>query len=415
MQQTANGLYAGRRDGVRNLRNWSIKMKHSEQLDKAEAILKVAEAAHRDMNAAEYSLFNTHMDAAKAFEPEIQRRESQNTMMTAFGGPLGIFDVGRSRPTEPRTVTVNGAPVPSVDMERFNMELGAFMRGGMSAVVDTPVYVGTGAGVESVGSTIPTQVLAYLSAYYNLDSFALAGARQINTDNTTPLSMPIISAGAAASTYAEGAAPANSQPFNVDSFVFNGAKYSRLVKVSDEALMNSAIPLQGAILDELTASIATSFTAAITTAMLAALTANSGVFVSQGANDYYKTLGSVMHAIPPRFAQPTNKWMVSRATLAKIKDQRATGSGVPLFDPSTNQIFQKNVVINDNLTAGQVAFGDWMNGAIIRKSPFLLLPLREAFSSSGEVGFRATQFLDQHFLCECSDIPNQPLYYTVLS
>jgi hypothetical protein len=39
MQQTANGLYAGRRDGVRNLRNWSIKMKlfdmkkeHSEQL-----------------------------------------------------------------------------------------------------------------------------------------------------------------------------------------------------------------------------------------------------------------------------------------------------------------------------------------------------------------------------------------------
>lgn len=187
------------------------------------------------------------------------------------------------------------------------------------------------------------------------------------------------------------------------------------MKVTDEALMNSAIPLQGAILDELSAGVATTFTAVITTALLAALAANGSVLEAEGSSDTYKTLGSLLHSIPPRFALPTNKWMLSRATLAKIKDQRATGSGVPLFDPSTNQIFQKDVVINDNLNGGQVVYGDWADGAIIRKSPFFLLPLSEAYSQSGEVGFRATQFLDQHFLCELSAVPNQPLYYTVLA
>jgi HK97 family phage major capsid protein len=254
-----------------------------------------------------------------------------------------------------------------------------------------------------------------MPAYFNLDSFAQAGARQLFTDNTIPLVMPVVSGGAAASSYTEGTAPGASQPFQMDSFTFGGVKYSRLVKVSDEALMNSALPLQGAILDELTAAIATTFTAAITATMLTALTANSGVLVAEGTNDIYKTLGSLLHAIPPRFAMPTNKWMLSRATLAKIKDQRATGSGVPFFDPATNQIFQKDVVINDNLTGGQVVYGDWVDGAIIRKSPFILFPLREAYSQSGEVGFRATQFLDQHFLAELPAVPNQPLYYTVLS
>lgn len=398
---------------------YSQKLKEMERqqeaaLANATEIRAKASAENRELTDNENGLIGSHIAMARRVEAGIQQYKANNTLFQQVHeyGPGFLLDAGRLRPNDP--TPTSGIQAPFVNMERFNMELGDFMRG-MSATTDTPVYVGTGAGVESVGAMIPTQVLAYIPAYYNLDSFALAGARQINTDNTIPLSMPIISAGAAASTYNEGAAPTNSQPFQVDAFTFNGAKYSRLVKVSDEALMNSAIPLQGAILDELTASIATTFTAAITTAMLAALAANSSVLVAEGSNDIYKTLGAVMHAIPPRFALPTDKWMLSRATLAKIKDQRATGSGVPLFDPSTNQIFQKDVVINDNLSGGQVAFGDWMNGAIIRKSPFLLLPLREAYASSGEVGFRATQFLDQHFLCERSDVPNQPLYYTVLS
>ena len=334
-----------------------------------------------------------------------------------FWGRMALRSVDPDVMRQAREARVSynpGSPAPYVDMQRFQTELGDFMRGKITAA-DTPLYVGVGGGVESVGATVPVEVLGYLAAYDNLDSFRLAGARQINTDNTWPLIMPVVSGGAAASTYAEGAAPTESQPFQMDSFTFNGTKYSRLVKVSDEALMNSAIPLQGAILDELSAGVAATFTAAITTALLAALTANSDTLVAQSTNDVYKTLGSLLHAIPPRFALPGNKWMLSRATLALIKDQRADGSGVPLFDPSTNQIFQRDVVLNDNLSGGQVVYGDWADGAIIRKSPFILLPLREQYSEQGQVGFRATQFLDQHFLAELSAVPNQPLYYTVLS
>ena len=43
-------------------------------------------------------------------------------------------------------------------------------------------------------------------------------------------------------------------------------------------------------------------------------------------------------------------------------------------------LFERDVVLNDNFSGGQVAYGDWNNGVVIRKSPFFLLPLREAFS-----------------------------------
>ncbi len=396
-----------------SMRLMEMKQERHAALNAADAIVAKAEAdGKRQLTAEETKLFDVHMAEVEHLNARIKPIEAQNTIFKMFNGTP--FLDGGVRPAKTKAPLVNGAPVPAVDLERFNVELGDFMRGTITAS-DTPVFIGTGGGVESVGATVPTEVLAYVPAYYNLDSFALAGARQINTDNTIPLVLPVVSGGAAASTYNEGAAPTNSQPFQMDSFTFHGTKYSRLVKVSDEALMNSAIPLQGAILDELTAGISTTFTGAVTTALLAALAANSGVLVAEGANDIYKTLGSVMHSIPPRWAAPTNAWMLSRTTLAKIKDQRASTSGVPLFDPTTNQVFSKNVVINDNLTGGQVVFGNWESGAIIRKSPFYLFPMREAFASSGEVGFRATQWLDQHFLCELSDVPNQPLYYTVLA
>jgi HK97 family phage major capsid protein len=387
--------------------------------------LRARLAAGKELSAFEQTALQEYEKTVVELTPKIAERESSGTLrqLVQANGPGFLFENRSASPENnhnPHALkpAINGVQVPHVDMSRFNMELGDFMRGKIMASADTPIYIGTGVtGTESVGATVPTEVLAYVAAYFNLDSFALAGARQLNTDNTIPLSLPVVSGGPAASTFAEGSSATNSQPFVMDAFTFKGTKYSRLVKVTEEALMNSAIPLQGAILDELSAGIATSFTAAITGAMLTALTANSGVLVAQGAHDYYTTLGSVLHSIPPRWAAPNNRWMLSRATLAKVKDLRATSSGVPMFDPATNQIFSRDVVINDNLTGGQVVFGNWEGGAIIRKSPFILLPLREAYASTGETGFKATQFLDQHFLCEfpVTDCPNQPLYYTVLS
>jgi HK97 family phage major capsid protein len=334
------------------------------------------------------------------------------------GGPSMFLDGGQ-RPTNPKGL-FNGVELKP-DMGRFqaefhdwvNAKLGNPWQPKLSAS-DEPIYIGSGAGVESVGFTIPTEVLPYLPAYYNLNSFALAGAREIVTPDTIPLVLPVLSAGPATGTFAEGAMPTNSQPFAADSFTFHGTKYSRLVKVSYEALMNSALPLQGAIQDEMLASIATTFTAAITTALLTALTGNDMVLVAQGGSDVYRVLTDLLHAIPPRFDLPTNKFMLSRASLATIKDQRASTSGVPMFDPVASKIFDRDVVINDNLSGGQVVYGDWQDGCIIRKTPLITRVFYEAYAEQGEVGFRVAQWLDQHFLCELGDVTNQPLAYTVL-
>ena len=88
---------------------------------------------------------------------------------------------------------------------------------------------------------------------------------------------------------------------------------------------------------------------------------------------------------------------------------------MPFFNPETNQIFGKTAVLNDNLTGGQVVYGSWVDGAFVRKSPFILLRLQELYSAQGLIGFKATQFLDQHFLAELTGVTVQPLHYTILS
>lgn len=400
---------------------FDLKKDRQEALTAADALLTKAETAKRDLSAEEKTLFDAHMAEVTRLNVKIEPIESQNTLSKMFNanGPAFLFDAGRARTTEPKH-GINGAEAPN--MGRFQAEFHDWVNKAlgspwprMTADTDTPIYIGTGTGIESVGFTVPKQVLPFLPAWYNLDSFGLAGARIIETPDTIPLVFPVLAAGPAAETFAEGAAPTASQPFAGDSFTLNGTKFARLVKASYESLMNSSLPLQGAIQDELLASLATTLTASTTTAMLTALTANSGVLVAQSTNDYYKTLGALLHAIPPRFDRPDNKFMLSRATLAKVKDARASTSGIPMFDPTSNEIFKRGVVLNDNLTGGQVVFGDWQDGAIVRRTPVIIRVFYEKYAEQGEVGFRVMQWNDQHFLCELSDIPNQPLYYSVLS
>ena len=59
--------------------------------------------------------------------------------------------------------------------------------------------------------------------------------------------------------------------------------------------------------------------------------------------------------------------MLSRATLATIKNTRASTSGVPMFDPNSNLIFGREYVLNDNFDsicgAGFVVYGSWKTDA----------------------------------------------------
>jgi HK97 family phage major capsid protein len=399
-----------------------MEKQHEAALANATEIRAKASAENRTLTDLENQHIGAHVSMAQRVEASIREYRANNTLaQQVYEHGFANIALGAGPGQRPHLVgRENGANAP--DMGRFQAEFHDWVNTSlgspwprMTADTDTPIYIGSGTGIESVGFTVPKEVLPFLPAYYNLDSFGLAGARIIETADTIPLVFPVLAAGPAAETFGEGAAPTASQPFSGDSFTLNGTKYARLVKASYESLMNSALPLQGAIQDELLASLATTLTAAVTTSMLAALTANANVLVAQGSNDYYKTLGAVLHAIPPRFDLPANKWMASRATLAKIKDQRATTSGIPMFDPTTNQIFGKPFIVNDNLTGGQVVYGDWQDGVIIRRTPVIVRVFYEKYAEQGEVGFRVMQWNDAHSLCELSDIPNQPLYYTVLA
>jgi HK97 family phage major capsid protein len=279
--------------------------------------------------------------------------------------------------------------------------------------------------LDSIAITIPTEILPYLPSYFNLDSFALAGATQFYTDHTRPLTKPIMSAGAPDSVIAENAASTTSQPFGLSGFTFGGVKYERLVLASYEALMNSELPLQGAILDELMATLATTLTAATTTSFVAALTGASSTLatgVGGSGGSIYTSMIDLRHAVPPRFDLPTNKWMLSRATLAQIRNTRATTSGVPMFSPDGTMLFDRPYVINDNLDTasgggvGFVAFGSFADGVWLRRTPVMTRVFLELFANSGQLGFRTTQWADAHYLAELAGAAqpptNQPIYYS---
>jgi HK97 family phage major capsid protein len=382
----------------------------------ADSLVMAARQERRDLNDIELQRFDGCIAQMKRIDAQLDNAEAE------YGDDHPPMERIKDFPELPHSVTnqsrsfisVGPRHPRAVDMKAVYGEIEAYMRGQILAA-DTPMYISTAPTSAGVAAAIHTEVLAHMATYTNLDSFFLAGATVMNTESTVPLVKPIISAGPDADTFEEGASATDSHPFASASFTFGGTKYARLVKVSEESLMNSAIPLSTAIVDELAAGVASTFTKAVTTALLAALTGNSGVLTAEGSNDIYKTLLSLMHAVPPRFNLPANAWMLSRATLAKIKDSRATSSGVPFFNPETNQIFGKTAVLNDNLTGGQVVYGSWVDGAFVRKSPFILLRLQELYSAQGLIGFKATQFLDQHFLAELTGVTVQPLHYTVLS
>jgi len=418
------------------MRLFELKRAREEALDKAEALTSKAEASgNRQFTAEETRLFDTHMAEVRALTEKIKATDSKNTLLQAFGNnPAALLDAGRSRQSEDGNDSiVLSATEGRFKAAQFRTQFAGWMSrtlamvGGLAPKMEATdptgaISIGTGGGADSIGVTVPTEVLPYMPSYFNLDSFSLAGASQIYTEHTRPLVKPILSAGAADSTYAENAAPSSSQPFGLSSFTFNGTKYARLVLASYEALMNSELPLQGAILDELLSSLATTFTTAITTSLYNALTYGYSTppLRVNGSGSIYTSMIDLRHAIPPRFDLPTNKWMLSRATLATIKNTRASTSGVPMFDAESNQIFGRDWVINDNFDsvsgAGFVVYGDWADGCWLRKTPIFTRIFLERFSANGQLGFATTQWLDAHFLAElvnASQPPsNQPLYYT---
>jgi HK97 family phage major capsid protein len=362
--------------------------------DSATALVEGAMAANRDLNADEQEKYNATVAKIRRIDARL------NSYDARFGTqPSGLTIVGE-----------NGAAgsAGTADAAGVHEALAGFMRGDTTTyATDSPLIIGSG----GLSATVPTVVMGSLQSYFLNDPFQLAGSTIYNTDDTTPLVKPIISAGAAPDTYAELSTSTDSHPMQVDSFTFGGTKYSRLVKVSMESLMNSALDLPAEITNELSASVANGFTAAISTAMMAALDGNASTFVDSGSSDPYYSLNALLNAVPQRWDSVNNAFMGSRASRLLISNARDT-YGRPLFDPVTNSVLGRKYVVNDNLS--RVVYGNFGAGCFVRKSPFFLQRLLEAYADSGEQGFRATQFLDSKFLASVSAVTVQPLYFTHL-
>jgi HK97 family phage major capsid protein len=415
----------------------------------AEALVTRAESENRDMTDRETERYNAHMSRAKALEIGVDEIKAKNTLSGAmlshplYGGNASLTaaaerngaNIISTKPGERSIALVK--PGESVEASEYRRNFASWLSSTLkmvggdfpameAAAPSGPISVGTTSGWESIGFTVPTEILPYLASYFALDSFGLAGSQIISTDHTRPLNKPVLSAGAALSTYAENAAPTSSQPFGLSGFTFGGQKYARQVLASYESLMNTELPLQGVIFDELLASTSTTLTQAITTSFVSALTAPPGVTgaspLSVTGDGIYDSIIGLRYAVPPRFDSDSNVFMLSRATLAQIRKAKASTSGVPLFDPTSNRILDKPYVLNDYLDAatgageGFVAYGNFAEGAFIRRTPVVTRVFLELFAEQGQIGYRSMVWQDAHFLAElagASQPPTfQPIYYT---
>lgn len=418
-----------------SMRLFEMKQEREEHLARCERIIAQAEKDQRPFTPEEQTLLEQSKAIASKLNPLIEAIQERNTLAPGFFGLGWAGD----RPTGPTVTVPNEDPASEAAKGKaaaYRKEFASWMSNALFSLGGVPpsmeataptgtISIGTGSGLDSIATTMPTEILPYVSSFFALDSFGQAGSSLISTDHTRPLFQPVLAAGAADSVYAENTAPGTSQPFGLSGFTFGGTKYSRLVLATYESLMNSELPLQGTILDELLSSLASTLTTATTTLLNTALTAASSTLEvgTGGSNDIYSSLIELRHAIPPRFDLPSNKWMLSRATLATIRNKRATGSGVAMFDPNTNQILGADFVVNDNFDsicgAGFVVFGSWKDGCYLRRTPVQTRVMQELYAGQGQVGFRTTAWADAHFLAELAGAAQppsfQPLYYTSIA
>jgi HK97 family phage major capsid protein len=383
--------------------------------EKATALNDLVTKANREFTDAEKLEFDCLMDVLTACSAKLDRKDANGYR---YGEDLRVPIPGAHGQDRRDSGDViwdsderRREPMQETEEVREAMKaITACMGTGRFLATDTPLNIQQAPVDAGLAAAINVTIVDALRAYYLPDSFALAGSTIYNTDNTAPLIKPVIQAGPDAEAEVESATSTDSHPMDVESFTFGGVKYSRLVKASHESLMNSALDLGNEIVSELAASVVNTFTKVTTAACLAALEGNPGCFVYSG-RDPYAALSGLIAAVPPRFADASNCFMGSRADKLVVNNSRDT-QGRPLFDQESNLTLGYRWIINDNL--GRVIFGDFRSGAFVRKSPFFMQRLIEAYASAGQIGFRATQWLDSKFLASVHSVLVQPLYFTNL-
>jgi HK97 family phage major capsid protein len=444
-----------------SMKLFEMKQELRQAINRKETLLEDARATGRQMTDSERADYQAAFSKEGELAAQIREHEAKSTI-SRFD-PIAMMDGRLIRKDASEQDEANAVKNVTLDHPKaavLKSRFGAWMRRGVGNLTgmnlpgsgtdaeyqqsgameaSSPsgiISVGSGTGLDSVGFAVPTQILPFMKSYFAFSPFEKAGSSIISTDHMRSINLPILSAGAVPTAYSEGQGPASgtSQPMGLSGFTFGAYKQSRQVIADYESLMSTETPLQPMIVDELLVSIANALTKSATTALYSALTAPPNFTITGGiaplqiggssvTADVYGQLTALRHALVEGLEEPTNSFMLSRSTLAIVRNSRATTSGVPMFDPESDTILGRPYVVNEFFDsvcgAGFVAYGNWNKGAWLRRTPIITRILQELYwATNTSVGFVATTWGDNHFLAElvgATNPPtNQPVFYTVL-
>lgn len=439
---------------------FELRHERNSLIAKAEGIMNAAKGAGREMTREEAAEVDGFLDQAKALAPAIQESENVNTILQYDPRKLAMGALVRRGEQDPARAAAQN-PIPQsiahpkeVALKRSFSAWSKRVVGNLTGMPQADdaynpaieatspsgaISIGTGTNLDSVNFAIPTEVLPFQKSYLEFSPFEKANSWVISTQHMRPINLPVISAGTPPSSYSEGAGPAQgptgSTPFGMSGFTFGAQKFIRQVIATWESLQSTETPLQPAIIDELLASMANVLTQRTTQQLYAALTTPPNYTIPTGGlppcqiggsgvqADNYGLMTSLRHSLPEGFEDPNDCcWMLSRNTLAIIRNTRASTSGVVMFDPEEDTILGRRYVTNEYFDtvcgAGFICYGNWRRGAWLRRTPMLTRVLQELYFLNSEVGYLITSWHDAHFLAElvgASQPPTwQPLFFAVL-
>ncbi len=250
-----------------------------------------------------------------------------------------------------------------------------------------------------------------MNAIGAFDLPAALGATEYPRLSTNKLTVPILGAATATSTYVEGAAPTQSAIPTLKTVDLAGARYQNLTKVSIESVNNVGFDVVGAVSRALITGQLEKQNTDFAAALKAACVANANALIDSTTNDAYYSLGRMIAKLPSIFQGPGCKFLLSSADLHTCIDLRDTQHR-PILDFTAGTLLGKPFVVSEDVD--RVYFGNFSVGAMRSRTPLYVSVLKELYSEKGLVGYSSYQFADWAFYAELTTLTKQPVLFTHL-
>jgi Phage capsid family len=388
-------------------RIFDAKRERLDLLNQTEALLNKVEITDgkKSLTAEQSSDLAKMNTEVQRLNVEIADLESKNTLRQQFAGKVPIFDGKPGAGTQDRTSWGTTGDT------RFTFpEVGEFLRtrepGQLASLTE-------GGDLQFV---IPGyEVQRFIAAYPNVDVWAQAGANITDLDGGWINShQPIIVSGTDAGVFGEGTGPTTDQSAKVYVAKLENPKKHAFLSLPSEEAWADIQALGAAATQEGVRRTLFTVGKSVTASLLTSLAAASATVAT--THDNLEDILNLIAAIPPVFASSSNKFMMSRRSLALVRNTRTSGDvGIPIFNPATTQILGYDVINNDAIPTGEIVFGDFFNGVYLRRAGLTFQLLLEAYRESGKVGLRFVKRADWAFFSDAAtnSEAEQPLYRLV--